>query len=31
MRAARLLLVEGVQHAIRSGLGLLGMAAPERM
>ncbi|MDP6439946.1 MAG: arginine--tRNA ligase [Candidatus Brocadiia bacterium] len=31
LRAARLLLVEGVRHAIRSGLGLLGMAAPERM
>ena len=29
--AARLLLVDAVRHAIRNGLELLGIAAPERM
>jgi len=31
LRAARLLLVDGVRHVIRNGLGLLGIQAPERM
>jgi arginyl-tRNA synthetase len=31
VRAARLLLVDAVRHVIRSGLDLLGIAAPERM
>jgi arginyl-tRNA synthetase len=30
-RAARLLLVDCARHVIRSGLRLLGVAAPERM
>jgi len=30
-RAARLLLVDAARHVIRKGLGLLGIAAPERM
>ncbi len=31
VRAARLLLVDAARHAIRNGLALLGVAAPERM
>jgi arginyl-tRNA synthetase len=31
VRAARLLLVDAARYVIRSGLGLLGVAAPERM
>jgi arginyl-tRNA synthetase len=31
VRSARLLLVDAVQHVIRNGLELLGVAAPEQM